>query len=207
MTSSEHTRPASMAEPLAVLHHAADTIDDLDESRKTRLEDGCGGGHVFAQLFESAKHLYAGAAILHLERHLGIPQLQHWDVKNADEAVAALREAAGINLATDTAVDALHRRLRGFHNELAAALDSDEIQTGQMVGQISRAAERNKAAIARMEQRMEDQSLCYQGKLVAKDKTIDRLERWNKHWQELARDHTDHCAGCDRCEIEDGADV
>lgn len=194
-------------EPLAVLHHAADTIDNLDESRKTRLENGCGGGHVFAQLFESAKHLYAGAAILHLERHLGIPQLQHWDVKNADEAVAALREAAGINVAADTEVDALHRGLRGFHSELAAALDSDEIQTGRLVGTISRTVERHKETIARLEQRLKDQSLCYQGKLVAKNKAIDRLERWNKHWQELARDHTDRCDGCDRCEIEDGSDV
>jgi hypothetical protein len=93
---------------------------------------------VFVQIYESTKHLYASPAILHLERHLGITQLQHWDVKDAEEAVMVLREASNADVASDLVESSALRSLTAFHSALAEAIGSEEMQTAALVNAVAR---------------------------------------------------------------------
>jgi hypothetical protein len=45
-----------------------------------------------------------------------------------------------------------------------------------------------------------------QGKEIRHKKDVERLERWVRYYKELAKDHTDMCAGCERCEVEESTD-
>lgn len=140
-------------EPIAaVLHHTADAIEASGTNLRGRIESAGAGGATFQQIFESARSLYGGSAVLHLERYLGVSQLQHWDVQDVAAAAEQIRAAAGTAPDMDVEVAALLRRIRGFHAELAEAAGSDDASTGALLGGITRRVERMQLRAERAEQ-------------------------------------------------------
>jgi hypothetical protein len=143
------------AEPIAaVLHHVADVVEGFDSNRRARPEQSGAGGMVFQQAFESAKTLYAAPALLHLEQHLGIVQVQHWDAREVGTVAEQLRAAAGARPDVGVETAALLRQLQGFHRELAAAAGTDEVSTGALLNEITRRVERMQVRAERAEQQL-----------------------------------------------------
>lgn len=106
----------------AVLHAAADTLERQETHRTDRdLRNGA-GGHIFGLLFETAKQLYGWPAICHLQQHLGIPQIQHWQEADRGAVVKALRDAADQPVSSDIETAALRAKLADFHTALADAM-------------------------------------------------------------------------------------
>jgi len=132
------------AEPVQlVLAHTAEALEDLEQFRKDYLK-GRVAGHLYQAIAESAKYLYSRPAIEHLERQLGVSQLQFWHQKSIEDAVAVLRAAAQATLPPDLEVLALRSQIRILHDRLREALDDHTVQDGAVLNEAIHAIERFK---------------------------------------------------------------
>lgn len=135
-----------------VLAAAADRIEHLPEHVTSREFRHGAGSHVFCTLLGEAERMYGTTAILALERHLHVGQVQHWRETDPTAVVAALRSAAKEPADPGDEVTAVRRQLADFHTALGEALGwgpwSSPVSTDVLVGEV---VER----MGRMEKRIE----------------------------------------------------